>query len=453
MNGAGEWGGMSGQPNTLLKLLCDQERLTYRKFNARFTETGVELFGQNPNLPTCGEPQFRRWTAGRLVGLPGADTCAILERMFQGYTAEQLFADPSKVIGSQVPAYDLDLEERIGMTAREAHEGADASAGASISDTTIDELQDRVFGLARRYHRLAPVTAFDEAEELRQKVDRQKDRTEVPAQRQVLLILSGQVAAIMSSASFDLGYLSHARTFARTAALYGESTRFTPLRAYADGSLAYIAYHAGDTTEAVSKAERALGYSGLGDVAERRLHAIQARAHAHLGDITSAQRAMRLSQEAGRDRVDELHDTVGGEFGFTAERLAMSNSTTALIIGDGGQAEASARQALTLLAQKSTDAQSAHVLGGAATDLALARLLANDVDGAAEALTPVWEIPRDQRMTGIVVRTARVHRHLTRPAYHGAHLPGQLRERIEDFNHVSPPYRIGPHVGLLAIEA
>ncbi|MEU6604860.1 DNA-binding protein [Streptomyces shenzhenensis] len=444
---------MSSGPTTLLRLLCDRERLTYRKFNERFALTGVELFGRNPHNPTCGEPQFRRWTGGKLVGLPGAETCAVLERMFPGYTAAQLFAHPSEVIDPQVPAYDLDLEERIAMTARDAHDAADATAGMSISDNTIDELHDQVVTLARHYHRLAPVRAFEEAEELRRKVEDQRDRTQVPAQLQSLMILNGQVAALLSAAAFNLGYLRHARTFARTAALFGETTRFTPLRGFADGSLAYIAYHAGDNTEAVTKADRALSYGGLGDVAERRLHAIQARAYAHLGDVASAQRAIRRSEEPGRDRRDELHDTVGGEFGFTAERLAMSNSTTALIVGDSDQAEAAAHQALALLGQRTPDAQSAHVRGGASADLAMARLLADDVEGAAEALAPVWEIPSDQRMTGIVVRTARVHRHLSRPAYHGAQLAGQIRERIEDFNRVSPPHQIGPHVGLLALEA
>ncbi|WP_210582001.1 DNA-binding protein [Streptomyces sp. GESEQ-4] len=444
---------MGGEANTLLKLLCDRERLTYRKFNERFTATGVELYGRSPNNPTVGEPQFRKWTGGRLVGLPGPETCAILERMFPGYGAERLFKHPSEVIDPQVPAYDPDLEERIAMTASETHEDADATVGMSISDTTIEELHDRVVTLAQKYHRLAPVKAFEEADALRGKVEHQRDRTQVPAQRQALLIINGQVAALLASAAFDLGYLRHARTFARTAALYGETTRFAPLQAFADGTLAYIAYHAGDSTEAVAKADRALSYGGLGDVAQSRLHAIQGRAYAHLGDIASAQRAIRLSEDAGRDRVDELHDSVGGEFGFPAERLAMSNSTTALIIGDSGQAEAAARQALAILGQRSRDAQSAHVQGGAAADLAMARLLANDVDGAAEALVPVWEIPSDQRMTGIVVRTARIHRHLSRPTYHGAQLPGQLRERIEDFTRVSPPYQIGPHVGLLALEA
>ncbi len=264
--------------------------------------------------------------------------------------------------------------------------------------------------------------------------------------------MNGQVAALLAVASFDLGYFPSARSFARTAAVYGESTRFTPLQAFADGTLAYIAYHTGDATEALAKANRALAYAGLGDVAQHRLHAIQARAYAHVGDVASAQRAIQLAEEAGTDQRDELHDAVGGEFGFSAERLAMSTSTTALLVGDSVQAEAAARRALTLLAQKPQDSQSPHIRGGAAADLAHARLLANDVDGAAEALEPVWEIPAEQRKTGIVVRAARIGRHLSQPAYHGAQLTRELCERIEEYTRVSPPYQLGPHMGLLAIE-
>ncbi|MFF1602446.1 DNA-binding protein [Streptomyces mirabilis] len=441
---------MGDTPRTLLKWLCDRDRLPYRQFEKKFTETGDRLFGRDPNNPTCGETQFRRWTGGKLVSLPGTVSCQILEAMWPGYTAEQLFGPPPDV-DPQAPASDL--EERVRMTAREAHDGADATAAASISDNTIDELRDQVVSLAQTYHKLPAVKAYEEADTLRLEVERQRDRTQIPVQQQELMILNGQTSALLAVAAFDLGYFPSARSFARTAALYGESSRFTPLQAFANGTLAYIAYHTGDATEAVTKANRALSHGGIGDVAHHRLHAIQARAYAHLGDVASAQRAMRLSEEGDRDRRDELHDTVGGEFGFSVERLAMSNSTTALLIGDTAQAEASARRALSLLAAKPQADQSAHVRAGAAADLAQARLMADDVDGAAEALAPIWNVPAEQRNTGIVVRAARIGRHLSQPMYHGAQLPRELRERIEDFTRVSPPYRLGPHVSMLAIEA
>ncbi|MEV7384384.1 hypothetical protein [Streptomyces lydicus] len=183
------------------------------------------------------------------------------------------------------------------------------------------------------------------------------------------------------------------------------------------------------------------------------MQAIKARAHAHLGDVISARRAIQLAGEEGQAQRDELHDGVGGEFAFTQERLAMSTSTTALLVGDAAQAESDARRALELIKQRPPEGQSSHVRASAAADLAHARLLAGDVDGAAEALTAVWSVPAEARKTGIIVRTARIARYLARPEYHGAQRPTTLREQIEEYNRVSPPHRIGPHVGLLAIEA
>lgn len=440
---------MRSEPRTLLAKLCDRDNITFRRFDRLFTQTGIRLFGHNPNNPTCGETQFRRWTGGKLAGLPGPETCQILEAMWPGYTAEQLFAPPP-ADDPKAPAFDL--EERVQMTAREAHDGADATAAASISDNTVDELRDQVVSLARCYHTMPAAKAYEAADDLRREVERQRDRTQIPVQQQALMILNGQVAALLAVAAFDLGYFPSARTLARTAAVYGESTRFTPLQAYADGTLAYIAYHSGEPNEALTKAKRALSYGGLGDVAQRRLHAIAARAYAHLGDVTSARHAMQLSQEGGLDRRDDLHDGVGGEFGFPAERLAMSNSTSALLLGDAEQAEAEATRALALLGERTQNDQSTDVRAGAAADLAQARLLRDNVDGAADALTPIWAVPPDQRSTGIVVRTARIGRHLARPHFHGAQLPKELREQIEEFTRVSPPYRLGPSVPLLAIE-
>ncbi|MEU3602687.1 DNA-binding protein [Streptomyces sp. NPDC006798] len=441
---------MRNTPRTLLAQLCEQGGLTYRRFDERFSRTGTRLFGNSPHNPTCGETQFRRWTGGKLAGLPGPETCQILQAMWPGYTAEQLFGPPGTADDPQESAFNL--EERVHMTAREAHDGAGMTAAASISDNSIDDLRDRMNTLARDYHRLPPARAYEDADDLRRELERQRERTQVPVQQQTLMILSGQVAALLAVCAFDLGYFPSARTLARTAALYGESSRFTPLQAYADGTLAYIAYHSGEPNEALAKARRALSHAGLGSTALRRLQAIAARAHAHLGDTAGARRFIDLSRDTGQELRDDLHDAVGGEFGFTAERLAMSNSTTALLIGDAARAAVEADRALTLIGERPPGERSTHVRAGAAADLAHARLLVDDVEAAADALTGLWDVPADQRNTGIVVRAARVARHLAGPRYHGSPLSADLRTRIEEFTRVSPPYRLGPPLPLVAIE-
>lgn len=47
-----------------------------------------------------------------------------------------------------------------------------------------------------------------------------------------------------------------------------------------------------------------------------RLAVIEARAYGHLGNPEAAARAIRASLEVDRGRRDELHDDIGGEFGF-----------------------------------------------------------------------------------------------------------------------------------------
>ncbi|MEW2165069.1 DNA-binding protein [Streptomyces sp. NPDC007084] len=326
------------------------------------------------------------------------------------------------------------------------------SAAASISDTTLDQLRDDAAALARTYNNRPAYDVFRVARALREQAEQQRDRTQVPSQRQELLIVAGQACALLSAACFDLGSLDAGVRLARAAALYGESARFEPLRAFAGGTLAYIAYFTGLPAQGVRHAQRAQLLPGVGDVGLRRLRAIEARAFAHLGDRASARRALRASQTEPTGALDDLHDGVGGEFGFTPERLAMSNGSTALLLGDGEQAEASARQALALVTERPESRRSAPVFGGAAANLAMARLLNGDLDGAADVLETVWTIPPDQRVTGLLARAADVRRALAHEHFQGSPLARELGERVEDFIRLSTQRQLGALRGPLALE-
>jgi hypothetical protein len=436
-------------PKTLLKQLCDERGLEVPKFIELFDETADEVVGKGTDNPTCSERTVRRWRAGAVEPVSlSSDTRRVLKTMFGREVADLLAPPPQH--DPQAPAFDL--EHVIDMTARDAQDDASAMAAASVSDTSLDQLHDDVMALAREYASIAPLTAFHRGQALREQLQDQRDRTQVPAQQQRLLELLGQTVALLATAAFNLGAFESARRLARSADLYGETARFEPLRAYCDGILAYIAYFTGMPSEAVSKARRAQAYGGLGDVARRRLLAIEARAHGYLGDVESARRAIRLSEEVESGARDSLHDDVAGEFGFTTERLAMSSSSTALLIHDAAQAEQSARRALHIIEQLSAETRSAHVLGSASADLAMARLLDNDVEAASAALAPLWTIPADQRVTGVLVRTGQIQHYLTQPMFRGSVVPRELRERVEDFTRSATTHQLtGP--ALLQLEA
>src|SRR6266536_2707222 len=74
-----------------LKVLLRQRHLqTYGTFCREYDKTALamdaDLVGTAPS-----RAQFYRWLSGDLEGLPYADHCQVLEKMFPGWTAAQLF--------------------------------------------------------------------------------------------------------------------------------------------------------------------------------------------------------------------------------------------------------------------------------------------------------------------------------------------------------------------------
>ncbi|NUK13994.1 DNA-binding protein [Streptomyces lunaelactis] len=449
---------MTSSAKTLLKVLVQQRQWRYADFVRAYERTAGQVFkgSSKPgtrNL-TVSEPQFRRWTAGKVTTLPSTEACQVLERLF-GIDAATLFGPPpTGAVGrsSKAPT-PYDLESEIAMTARDAADEASTAAAQSLSDTTLDQLRDDVTSLARRYTSLAPFDVFRDAKLLREQAEHLRDRTQVPAQRQDLLIIAGQACALLSTAAFDLGSLDGAVRLARSAALYGETARFDALRAYAGGSLAICAYFAGRPSDAVRLVRTAQSLGGLGDIARRRLLAIEARAYGHLGDHARAERTLRASVNEHADLRDDLHDDTAGEFGFTEERLLMSNGTTCLLLQDGAGAETAAQRALTLISSRPPARQSASVRGKAAADLATAQLLRQDLDGAAATLETVWAVPREKRVAGLLERTGNLRATLTATAFRGSQLAAELGERIEDFGRLSAPHQLGTSGWQPALEA
>jgi hypothetical protein len=84
---------MAGQPPALRALLR-QRHWTYATFCTEFDKAAMAV---DPSL-RGGWPsraQFHRWISGELRGMPYPDACRVLEAMFPGWTAEQLFAPSS----------------------------------------------------------------------------------------------------------------------------------------------------------------------------------------------------------------------------------------------------------------------------------------------------------------------------------------------------------------------
>ena len=175
------------------------------------------------------------------------------------------------------------------------------------------------------------------------------ERTRRPAQIAELYLATGQLCALMSVASFDLAVWSAAVEQAHAAAAYAELADHRPLQAWAHGMQALTAYWCGRAREAVELTSAGLALSSAG-TARARLYSISARAWSHLNDADNTRAALaqadRERDSIGEAGDDELHDVIGGEFGWMPARQAMSSASALLRIGDSAHAADRAREAI-----------------------------------------------------------------------------------------------------------
>ncbi|MFK8848390.1 hypothetical protein [Streptomyces sp. Ac-502] len=430
---------------TLLKRLVDDAHQTYEVFAQDYQEAAREVAAQRQDrriaTATVSEITFRRWTSGKVQTLPQHPAPLILEHMY-GHPARSLF-QPAPEASLRALAVSTIEESELDMTARDAAAHAEDAASLTVPDISLDRLHDAILDIARTYNSTSPPEVHRKAKELLLDAQDKLERTQVLRQREQLYLTAGQAAAMLSAVCFDLGALQPAVQHSRTAILYGQIIEHGPLQAYAHGALAFLAYWSGRPSDALNLVRTAQGFGGLGATARSRLAVIEARAHAHLGDREQAVRAVRDSLDIHHSDRDELHDDIGGEFGFTPERLAMSNATTFLLVGDATGAEEAATHALRLLDERPDGARPMLISSQASTDLARARLLRRELDGACEALEPVFDVPRDWRGAGVLERLAAARAQLTHPDFRTAAQASDLGERIEEFSAVSVSRNLG----------
>ncbi|MEU8925285.1 hypothetical protein AB0D10_30845 [Kitasatospora sp. NPDC048545] len=440
-------------PQTLLHQLVERDGLTFAEFaddyqrtaNLLFQETGDPIY----RGAAVSEMSFQRWKKGD-TSMPRRPAPKILKRMF-GRAAKELFGPCSDEQASALPARPMPDESELRMTARDARAHATEAAAQILPDLSIDQLEDDLARLVRAHTNTPPHDIYLQVKEVLELAKVMLDRTQRLSQRGRLYLAAGEASALLGGCAFDLGLPSISVELLRAAALYGELAEHDALQAYSYGYLAILAYWNGNPTQAVRHVTTAQQFADVGDAGKARLAAIAARAHAHLGRVGETQRAIRLSLEDRGRRRDAIHDDLAGEFAFSQERVAMSNSSSYLLLRDGAGAENSARQSLQLIAESTTNTVPFVVAPQASSDLAMALLLGRDLDGAAEALAPVLAIPRQWRGAGLVERLDAVRGELVSPTFRDSVAATSLAEQIEEFTAVAAPRLLGPGVARLAI--
>ncbi|MFG2500882.1 DNA-binding protein [Streptomyces sp. NPDC048441] len=436
-------------PETLLRLLAKQRGIeAFGAFRPEF-ERAARALSEQDNDPdvrgaTVGERQYNRWLTGQVKKQPHPVACRVMRAMFDRPASELLAPPPPIPPPQRAPtaAWPTVLsqphitEEELLMTANDAASHAGDAASQFLAPEAIELLRRSITSLARDYHRTPVQHVFTEARKVRTQVERRMPLTHRPDQSSSLYLLAGQSCALMASAAFDLGSRQAAETLTFAALAYARPIDHHPLMAWASGNLSLLAYWDDRPGQAVDYVQAAQSLA-RSSTAQARLHAISARAHAHLGDHAESARQLAAVDATDQSVRDDLHDDIGGEFGFTPERAAMSAGTSWQVLGESAQAVAASQRALELVRGRPQALRSAKVEAEAAADLASGLLAAGELEAAAHAIKPVFTLPAEQRVDGLMSRLAQVRVRLAAPDMRRAGQAISLAERLEEFTLVS----------------
>lgn len=315
-----------------------------------------------------------------------------------------------------------------------------ASAGTYVvPHFAIEQLTEDATAAARAFGRQTPSKSITQALAVHDSALRLLGKTLRPAQQTELYFLVAQAAGLLASASADLSLWPVAMRYARAAYGYGEIIGHRGMQAYARGMQATIAFWLGKPSEAVEYAQFAAAVAPPG-LAAVRAQSILARAWAHRGAGHEVGQALQAAKDAcATEGADELHDVIGGEFGFAAVQQARCASTAWLQVGRHEAAKVAAVEALDLAKQEVGVVWST-LEAEARVDLATCQLLGSNLDAAHSALSdaettlaPLWQMPTDWRRMGLFGRLGKLTALLSSRRWQAAPKARQLAEAATEF--------------------
>ena len=432
---------------TLLRSLLRLRHLTqHAAFSAQFERAAKELANREDDdrlaKVTVSERQLRRWTAGNVTTKPLPDTCRVLEAMF-GHSVQALLStpeppSPDQPLTATAGNSGADMGRTLHMAAQRARQFSATADETNIGHDALSSLRDEAARLAEAYPReplavLLPDLAAFQDDTLTLLEGRQP-----PEFTRDLYMLASLASGMLAKANHDLRSPREAMVHARLAYQCANNAEHNALRAWVRGIESLIKYWAGQPREAREYALSGLEIPGVTGTVHVWLYALQGRAEAVLGNATAADSAVSLG-EAARSRVqpDDL-DSLGGICSFPHERglyyaadagvmLPAQLSGSPLAARAAGYADAAIKAYATTAEPSFGDQAGAHAA------LAIARIRSGDVDGAADALTPVLSLPSAMRINGVVSCVTSVHRALS--AAPESSVAAETQQAIEAFCH------------------
>lgn len=454
---------MAGRSTLLKALLRARHWQKYATFCREYDKAADRLDGRLVGT-WPSRSQFVRWLGGEMKGLPHPDHCRVLESMFDGLSAAQLFAsaeqslprlddflpsgttvtaatavDPRPIAVPSVVEADGTgrghgtgaLGEEIAMATEDAARFVRRGRGA-VDQDVLDQLNADVRQLAVDYLSRPPYAMIQPLSRLRREVFDRLEEHQRPKVLPPLYRAAGQLCALLAHASADLGQAYAAETDTRAAWLCADLAEDNPLRVYVRWIQSNVAYWSGDYRRAAELAHSAQRYATTG-TSLLRLASQEARAYAACGEQSDVERALG-TVEAARGNAEAGIDS--GVFRFEPGKAAYYASEARLALGgrpNAMKAADDAQTALDLFTEAPPAEQCPEFIAAARLDLAASHLALGTLDGAAEHLEAVFGLATESRTQPIVGRISKTEAVLTGHRYGSSPLGRDMLEQIALF--------------------
>jgi len=374
---------------------------------------------------TLGLRQFDRYLAAESTRTRPM-TAEAMRGLF-GLPVETLLGPPGVAVAEPEPLPPTTAIEQAAGDASRDH--AVSFATADVPAVLIEQLRAEVRRHARDYAHLAPTLLLPRLLRTRDLAYGLLATTRRPRHVADLLAVTGQVCGLAATTSFDLGHADAADDHARAAWTYAELAEHDGLKSWVRGTRATIAFWGRRPKEALDHVDAGLRHA-TGDTA-RRLHGIAARAYALIGSGREAIGAVHAANAT--DGTDPLAEELGGEFGFTAARLAMCTAAVHLALGDGDAAARGAEHAIDLYERTPEGQRRFGIRYGAGMDLAAARVLQGELDAVPGALNPALDLDPARRTARLTSRLGAIRSRLSVPRFKDTATAHDVRAAIDEF--------------------
>jgi transcriptional regulator with XRE-family HTH domain len=324
--------------------------------------------------------------------------------------------------------------EAIDVTVAAAAAEANADQlclATEVNPESIDLLWEQAAEVARAGNR-TPFETFTAARRVRCCALEMAEHAHRPGALADLYVICGQATALMASTAFDLNRWDASASLASSAVAYADLAGHASLQLWALGLAALLANWRNEPDTALNHFFRGLQIAPSG-TPRVRLRYIASRSYALLGDEPSVRGVLaqaRRDQDDAENHGDSLSDETGGEFAFSRARAAGCAAAAWLDLSCGDDAQEAAQQALSELTALPPGRQSLSQVNGIRIDLATARLLKHDLDGAAAVIGQVLSLPPSLRNMSLSGRLDRTRSVLTSPCWVGDAQALHLNEAI-----------------------